>query len=274
MSKKSPFETDNVNEISHSKYQLDYDNPIRKQIDRDWRKVNRYLDKNFVKKFRSGFFSRLWEIEMATILLKNNFQVEPAEGSNFPDFIIKHENKNVYVEVYLPEIDSYKKRACERSSSGFIDWEEFITKLQKKVKSKKKTEEHIKESSYILALSMEQVLPYPKFEKVIEAITGLKHEHCVYLDPESDEFSEEQVLSFNQSKEILSFEKNSHIAAIYVKPKSKYSTSISNRKEQFSDGLLILNPSAKYPLNQNFYSKFDYMKYDNLGYKIVPQSMK
>src|SRR3989344_1721861 len=74
----------------------------RKWYEENWPKVFKFLDKNFLDRFRmeEEHYARAWEFHLATVLLNKGIELEEKTWETGPDFCIKTPTgKKIWVEA-------------------------------------------------------------------------------------------------------------------------------------------------------------------------------
>lgn len=68
-----------------------------------WTQYARYADRHFLTEIRqkNQFYQRLWELHLGCMLLHQEYQPEKV-GDQGPDFLLRFEHKNVWIEAITP----------------------------------------------------------------------------------------------------------------------------------------------------------------------------
>lgn len=95
-------DTDNIDPdykllITNPKYENE-----RKIVEELWLQFEPYADKNFVKEFSLHLHNRFWEMYLACTLLNQNLPLVPFLPKTGPDFCLKGESRNVWIEATSP----------------------------------------------------------------------------------------------------------------------------------------------------------------------------
>lgn len=67
-----------------------------------WVRTRDFLDPDFTYRFASELPQRYWELWLACLLLERGFELEPKQKSQGPDFHIRLDGKDVWIEAAVP----------------------------------------------------------------------------------------------------------------------------------------------------------------------------
>lgn len=111
-----------------------------------WVVAKEYLDDQFEIEFNKedSFFQRYSEMKIASDLIRNGYLLE-RKSAKGPDFLIKHQGLNIWIEVVAPKKGYYKILSPNESLeiSGLttteLNEDELILKISSAIYDKKKT---------------------------------------------------------------------------------------------------------------------------------------
>src|SRR3989344_1384479 len=80
--------------------------PIKRWLEKNWRERKRFITKKEQENFRSDirfqkFHQRIWELYVSASLLHHELNLSKTNDKG-PDFLLKHDGKNVWIEAVAP----------------------------------------------------------------------------------------------------------------------------------------------------------------------------
>lgn len=121
-----------------------------------WGATKEYLDDQFKVEFnKEGSFSQRYsEMKIACDLLKNGYSLE-KKGDKGPDFLIKHKNINIWIEVITPKkgssqiLSPVESLDCSKLTISELNENELILKISDAISVKNKVYDNYIEKGFV-----------------------------------------------------------------------------------------------------------------------------
>lgn len=234
-------------------------------VDNFWNIFYPYADAKFPSQFRKDFYSRIWELWLGVLLLKENYTLIENKGSSWPDFNVLTHQGNIFIEAICPG------NASEESGNKIADLNPFIFQEIKSVNYELRIQKAINDKyykhlnnlkkikvPYIIAISLCK-LPFSKFTFgdipwIIKAIYPIGTEVAQLINKEEFQTFRKikkenyKATGSKITKCIFNSTDYELISAIIFTD-----TPINLDDKKLKDNISIVkNPYSKYPIDETF----------------------
>jgi type I restriction enzyme S subunit len=251
---------------------------LKEWLEELWRQYEPYADKDFPEKIKKEFHQRAWEMYLACTLLNRGFSLQERKNRG-PDICLLIGDRIIWIEAVTPSVGKGKDKVPEirYGIAQEVPEAQILLRLTSALRSKaEKYKEYLhknfikEDEPYIIAINRGAIPhPDPQIPLILKCLFSIGFEkiHIRGEKPTEHYWSkrEELIKRSGSSVSMGFFENPEHrgvSAVIYCK--DSILNSPQDRSEMGNNFVLVLNPLAKNPIQEQLF-KFGkvYKKTDN-----------